>query len=275
LTPERPSVVPTLRVEGLSVEISTRGGVVHAVDDVSFSVGRGETLGIVGESGCGKTMSALAVMGLLPQGGRVTSGSIRLGDTELVGAPESVLRSVRGARIGMIFQDPMTSLNPSKTIGWQIAEPLMIHGLASRKDAMARALEVLELVRIPSAKRRLEDYPHQLSGGMRQRVMIGIALSCRPELVIADEPTTALDVTIQAQILGLLDELKAELGMGLVLVTHDLGVVAGRADRVMVMYAGSAVEEADTFSLFEQTRHPYTRALFGSIPRIGDEKDKK
>jgi len=274
LTPEDPGAGPTLRVEGLSVEITTRGGVVQAVDDVSFSVARGETLGIVGESGCGKTMSALAVMGLLPQGGRITSGSIRLGETELVGAPEAVLRGVRGARIGMIFQDPMTSLNPSKTIGWQIAEPLVIHGLASRQEAMARALEVLELVRIPSAKRRLDDYPHQLSGGMRQRVMIGIALSCRPELVIADEPTTALDVTIQAQILGLLDELKAELGMGLVLVTHDLGVVAGRADRVMVMYAGSAVEEADTYSLFEQTRHPYTRALLGSIPRIGDDRDR-
>jgi len=274
LTPEHTNVLPTLRVEHLGVDIHTRSGVVRALDDVSFAVAPGETLGIVGESGCGKTMSALAVLGLLPSGARITTGSIKVGETELVGAPETVLRSVRGARIGMIFQDPMTSLNPSKTIGWQIAEPLVIHGLASRKEAMARALEVLELVRIPSAKQRLADYPHQLSGGMRQRVMIAIALSCRPELVIADEPTTALDVTIQAQILGLLDELKAELGMGLVLVTHDLGVVAGRADRVMVMYAGSVVEEADTYSLFERTSHPYTRALLGSIPRIGDDRDR-
>ena len=263
-----------LEVNELSTEIRQRRGVVRAVDGVSLSVERGETLGVVGESGCGKTMTALSIVRLLPAGGVIASGSIKIDGEELVGASEARMRAVRGDRIGVVFQDPMTSLNPSKTIGWQIAESLMIHKAASKSMARKRALEVLELVKIPAAAERLNDFPHQLSGGMRQRVMIAIALANSPELLIADEPTTALDVTIQAQILSLLDELKSTLNMGLILVTHDLGVVAGRADRVMVMYAGRVVESAETGRLFEAMRHPYTFSLFASIPRIGDDRER-
>jgi len=263
-----------LVIDDLVTEIRQRRTTVRAVDGVSLSVARGETLGVVGESGCGKTMTALSIVQLLPAGGVIARGSVKLDGEELVGAGESRMRAVRGSKIGFVFQDPMTSLNPSKTIGWQIAESLIIHKAASKAVARRRALEVLDLVKIPAAAERLNDYPHQLSGGMRQRVMIAIALANSPELLIADEPTTALDVTIQAQILSLLDELKSTLNMGLILVTHDLGVVAGRADRVMVMYAGRVVESTDTGRLFREMRHPYTFSLFASIPRIGDDREQ-
>jgi len=263
-----------LEIKELATEIRQRRNTIRAVDGVTLSVKRGETLGVVGESGCGKTMTALSIVRLLPAGGVIAGGSIKLDGEELVGASEARMRAVRGSKIGVVFQDPMTSLNPSKTIGWQIAESLVIHKAANKAAARKRALEVLDLVKIPAAAERLNDFPHQLSGGMRQRVMIAIALANSPELLIADEPTTALDVTIQAQILGLLDELKATLNMGLILVTHDLGVVAGRADRVMVMYAGRVVESTGTSQLFEQMRHPYTYSLFSSIPRIGDDRER-
>ncbi|MHB8191240.1 MAG: ABC transporter ATP-binding protein [Ferrimicrobium sp.] len=263
-----------LEVSDLRTHIVQRETTVEAVDGVSFSVAAGETLGIVGESGCGKTMTALSILGLLPSGGRIAGGSIRLDGTELVGLAASELRARRGSLVGMIFQDPMTSLNPSKTIGWQVGESLRIHRNSSKKEARDRAIEVLSLVGIPRPNERVDDFPHQLSGGMRQRVMIAIALACEPKLLIADEPTTALDVTIQAQILSLLDDLKERLGMGLVLVTHDLGVIAGRADRVLVMYAGRVVEEAGTEELFTTMRHPYTQALLASIPRIGHDRSR-
>jgi oligopeptide/dipeptide ABC transporter ATP-binding protein len=264
-----------LAVSGLVTELGRGSRSLRVIDDVSYEVRRGETLGIVGESGSGKTISVLSVLGLLPPGMSIRGGSVRFNDEELVGAPRARLRALRGAAIGMIFQDPLGSLNPSKTVGWQVAEPLRIHQGASREQAEARALELLELVGIPSPSRRLRDYPHQLSGGMRQRVMIAIALACKPQLVIADEPTTALDVTIQAQILGLLADLQDRLGMAMVLVTHDLGVIAGRTDRVLVMYAGRIVEAASTAELFEQTRHPYTQALLASIPRVGTPRGER
>lgn len=263
-----------LEVSDLTTEIRQHRGIVRAVDGVSLSVNRGETLGVVGESGCGKTMTALSVVQLLPTGSVIRSGSIKLDGEELVGTSEARMRALRGDRIGVIFQDPMTSLNPSKTIGWQIAESILIHKAASKVEARKRALELLEMVKMPAAAERFNDFPHQLSGGMRQRVMIAIALANTPELLIADEPTTALDVTIQAQILTLLDELKASLNMGVILVTHDLGVVAGHADRVVVMYAGRVVEEAETGRLFAGMRHPYTFSLFASIPRIGDDRSR-
>lgn len=272
LSADAPQQDTLLDVRDLRTHIVQSKTTVKAVDGVSFSVAPGETLGIVGESGCGKTMTALSILGLLPAGGTIAGGSIRLEGTELVGLAPSELRARRGALVGMIFQNPMTSLNPSKTIGWQVGEALRIHYKASRKVARDRAIEVLSLVGIPHPKERVDDFPHQLSGGMRQRVMIAIALACEPKLLIADEPTTALDVTIQAQILSLLDDLKERLGMGLVLVTHDLGVIAGRADRVLVMYAGRVVEEARTKELFAGMRHPYTQALLASIPRIGQDR---
>ncbi len=263
-----------LTVEHLSTHVRQRKSTVHAVDDVSFSVASGETVGIVGESGCGKTMAALSVIGLLPPGGAVMGGSIRLDGVELVGMGKEELRQRRGSAVGMIFQDPMTSLNPSKTIGWQIGEPLRIHRKASKKEQLERALELLSLVGIPAPAERVNDFPHQLSGGMRQRVMIAIALALEPKLLIADEPTTALDVTIQAQILELLDRLKEKLGMGLLLVTHDLGVIAGHADRVVVMYAGRVVEEGTAGEIFAGMSHPYTQALLSSIPRIGQDRGR-
>ncbi|HYB85466.1 MAG TPA: ABC transporter ATP-binding protein [Streptosporangiaceae bacterium] len=257
-----------LEIDGLRTFIRQRSGVVRAVDGISFAIEPGQTVGLVGESGCGKTMTGLSIMGLLPGGGFVAEGAIRFGEVDLATVGDAGMRRIRGNEIGMVFQDPMTSLNPTMTIGHQIAEVVREHRGLPKADAMARAEEVLALVGMPRPAERLSYYPHQLSGGMRQRVMIGIALACEPKLLIADEPTTALDVTIQDQILVLLDELKERLGMAVLLITHDLGVIAGRADRVLVMYAGKIVEKAPTGGLFRGTRHPYTAALFASIPRL-------
>jgi peptide/nickel transport system ATP-binding protein len=258
-----------LDVKGLRTVFFTNSGLFKAVDDVSFSVGRGETLAIVGESGCGKSVTALSVMRLVPDPpGRIVGGSIMLEGIDLLGLDESEIRAIRGNRISMIFQEPMTSLNPVMRIGDQITEAVRLHRPMSRKEATAKAVEMLRLVKIPEPERRAKEYPHQLSGGMRQRAMIAMALACRPALLIADEPTTALDVTIQAQILALILELQKELGMGLVLITHDLGVVAQTAQRVIVMYAGRKVEEADVEALFASPMHPYTRGLMASIPSL-------
>ena len=265
---QRAATAGVLEIEGLRTFIRQRSGVVRAVDGVSFAVAPGETVGLVGESGCGKTMTGLSVMGLLPGGGFIAEGAVRFGDADLAALSEPLMRRIRGNEIGMVFQDPMTSLNPTMTIGHQIAEVVRQHRKVSKPDAMARAQEVLGLVGMPRPAERLSSYPHQLSGGMRQRAMIGMALACEPRLLIADEPTTALDVTIQDQILVLLDELKERLGMSVLLITHDLGVIAGRADRVLVMYAGKIVEEAATGDLFHRARHPYTAALLASIPRL-------
>ena len=266
-------MAPLLEINNLKTYIRQRQSEVHAVDGVSLSIEAGETLGLVGESGCGKTMTGMSIMHLLPNGGYIAAGSIRLGDRELVGLGEKELRHVRGNDVAVIFQDPMTSLNPTMQIGDQIAESVRIHRHASKRDALQRAEEVLGLVGMPRPKERLKDYPHQLSGGLRQRVMIAMALSCEPKLLIADEPTTALDVTIQLQILELLYELKQRLHMAVLLITHDMGVIAGRADRVMVMYAGKIVESASTVDLFENMRHPYTEALLASIPRLDQRSD--
>ena len=259
---------PVLQVDDLRTHFFTRDGVVRAVDGVSFKVAAGETIGIVGESGCGKSVTSLSIMRLIPpKSGRTVGGTIRFDGQDLLKLPEAEMRKIRGNRIAMIFQEPMTSLNPVLTIGDQIAESVILHQGASRRAALDRAREMLELVRIPDAKRRLSDYPHQFSGGMRQRVMIAMALCCNPMLLIADEPTTALDVTIQAQILRLMRELKERLGAAIMLITHDLGVVAETAQRVVVMYAGRKVEEADVLELFDRPLHPYTRGLMASIPR--------
>jgi peptide/nickel transport system ATP-binding protein len=265
-------VTELLRVQGLRTEIRRRRDVVRPVDGVSFAVGQGETVGLVGESGCGKTMTAMSVIRMLPSGGRITAGTVRLAGQDLVPLGDAQLRRVRGAQVATVFQDPMTSLNPTMTIGDQIAGPVRAHLGRSRAAARQRAEEVLGLVGVPRPAERLDAYPHQLSGGLRQRVMIAMALACEPKLLIADEPTTALDVTIQAQILRLLDDLKARLDMGLLLVTHDMGVIAGRADRVLVMYAGRIVEAAPTTELFARPRHPYTEALLGAIPRMTQER---
>jgi peptide/nickel transport system ATP-binding protein len=270
-----PEVANLLEVEGLRTDIARRRDVVHPVDGVSFSVESGETVGLVGESGCGKTITGMSVMRLLPPGGSIASGAIRLHGRDLVGASSAEMRKVRGEEVAMVFQDPMTSLNPTMTIGNQVAEPYRLHRKASRAAARARAEQVLALVGMPRPAERLDDYPHQLSGGMRQRAMIAMALVCDPQLLIADEPTTALDVTIQDQILELLDELKGRLGMGMLLVTHDMGVIAGRADRVLVMYAGRIVESASTAKLFAGPRHPYTEALLASIPRLDQDRDSQ
>jgi peptide/nickel transport system ATP-binding protein len=259
-------VAPLLEITDLRTEIKLREGVVHAVDGVSLSVEAGETLGIVGESGCGKTMTALSIMRLLPPGGQIAGGSISLNGQPISALPEDDLRNIRGNEIGMIFQDPLTSLNPTMTVGHQIAEAVLLHRDVSKDQAMDRAVEVLDLVGIPRVRERIKEYPHQFSGGMRQRVMIAMALACEPKLLIADEPTTALDVTIQKQILELIDDLRRRLGMAVILVTHDLGVIAGRADRVAVMYAGKLVEVTDTEMLFSRPRHPYTEALFQALP---------
>lgn len=259
-------VEPVLEVQDLHTEVAMRTRAVHAVGGVSLSVSPGESLGIVGESGCGKTMTALSVMGLLPPGGRITSGTVRLGGQDLGALDEEGMRAVRGDRVAMVFQDPMTSLNPCHTVGDQVAETVSIHRSVTRAQAGERAREVLDQVGLPRAAERMGSYPHQLSGGMRQRVVIAMALACEPELLIADEPTTALDVTIQSQILDLLDELRSRHGMGLLLVTHDLGVISAHTDRVAVMYAGRVVETAETRSLFDRPRHPYTEALFRALP---------
>ena len=263
-----------LEVENLRTHIRLRTATVRAVDDVSLTLSAGETLGLVGESGCGKSMTAMSIMRLLPPGGDIVSGSVRLNGRDLLALPGSQMRQVRGNDIAMVFQDPMTSLNPTKTIGDQIAEPLQIHRRQSRKDALQRAVEVLGMVGMPKPAERLRDYPHRLSGGLRQRAMIAMALACEPKLLIADEPTTALDVTIQDQILTLLGHLTDELGMGMLLITHDMGVIASQADRVMVMYAGRIVESGTTGTLFRSARHPYSRALLASIPDLKTDKSK-
>jgi len=248
---------------------ATAGGRFHPVDGVSFSLDRGETLALVGESGSGKSLTSLALVRLVPPPGRVDPGSaIRLGDTDVLALEGEALRRIRGRRIGMVFQDPMTSLNPVLTVGDQITEGIRAHFPVSKADARERARALLQEVGIADPAGRLHAYPHQLSGGMRQRVMIAIALAAEPEILIADEPTTALDVTVQAQILELLDELRRSRGMTVLLITHDLGIVAGRADRVAVMYAGQIVEEAPTLELFAHPSHPYTQGLFASVPRI-------
>jgi len=258
-----------LDVKDLETVFFTNSGLFRAVDHLSFSVRRGETLAIVGESGCGKSVSALSIMRLVPDPpGRIVGGSMRLEGIDLLGLSEPEMRKVRGDRMSMIFQEPMTSLNPVMRIGDQIAEAVRLHRSMSRRETWDRAVEMLRLVRIPEPTRRAQEYPHQLSGGMRQRAMIAMALACRPALLIADEPTTALDVTIQAQILALVLDLQKELGMGLILITHDLGVVAQTAQRVIVMYAGKKVEEADVETLFASPRHPYTRGLMASIPAL-------
>ncbi len=258
-----------LDVKGLQTVFFTNSGLFRAVDGVSFSVRRGETLAIVGESGCGKSVTALSIMRLVPDPpGKIVGGSIMLEGTDLLGLDEDKMREIRGNRISMIFQEPMTSLNPVMRIGDQITEAVRLHRAMTAKQAWQQAVDMLRLVRIPEPERRAHEYPHQLSGGMRQRAMIAMALACRPALLIADEPTTALDVTIQAQILALVLELQKELGMGLILITHDLGVVAQTAQRVIVMYAGKKVEEADVETLFANPKHPYTRGLMASIPAV-------
>ena len=263
-----------LRITGLRVAFPTSTGLVAPVDGVDLTVKAGQTLGIVGESGCGKSMLSLAIMGLVPKPGRVAAGSVRLGDRELTTLPPAAMRKIRGGEVAMIFQDPMTSLNPVHTVGDQIIEAMRVHQRASDKAMRGEAIAALRRVRIPSPERRLDDYPHQLSGGMRQRVMIAMALACRPRLLIADEPTTALDVTVQAQILELLRALQAETGMSLILITHDLGVVAEMADEVAVMYAGRVVERSSATALFESPQHPYTIGLLGSMPRLDEDSDR-
>ncbi len=256
-----------LEVGDSSTEFSSGDSVVHAVDRVSFSIAAGETLGLVGESGCGKSVTALSVMRLLPKNGRVVGGSVRFDGKDLLPLSEQEMRDIRGNRIAMIFQEPMTSLNPVHTVGAQIAEAVRIHKGLGSSAAMARAREMLRVVHIPDPEHRARDYPHQFSGGMRQRAMIAMALACSPQLLIADEPTTALDVTIQAQILRLMLELKERTGSAILMITHDLGVVAETCQRVVVMYAGRAVEEAPVLELFDHPAHPYTRGLLTSVPR--------
>ncbi len=262
-----PTETPLLRVHDLTTTFKVRTGVVRAVDHVSFELRRGETLGIVGESGSGKSMTALSILRLVQPPGEVQGGPVSFnGRHDLLELSERQMRTIRGAEIGFIFQEPMTALNPVFTVGAQIAEALLVHDKLSRSQARAKALELLDAVRIPDPARRLRDYPHQLSGGMRQRVLIAIALACQPLLLIADEPTTALDVTIQAEILDLLQEMKERFHLALLLITHDLGVVAGHADRVAVMYAGRIVEEGPMRQIFHSPAHPYTRGLLASIP---------
>ena len=261
---------PILDIADLRTWFFTRDGVVRAVDGVSFHVIPGETLAIVGESGCGKSVTALSVLRLIPSPpGRIVSGAIRFAERDLLRLSEAEMRDVRGNEISMIFQEPMTSLNPVLTIGRQIAETLTLHQGLDRSAALAKAIHMLRLVHIPEAERRIAEYPHQLSGGMRQRVMIAMALACNPKLLIADEPTTALDVTIQAQILDLMRELKQKIDAAIVLITHDLGVVAEMAQRVVVMYAGRKAEEAPVGTLFRRPLHPYTKGLLASVPRLG------
>jgi peptide/nickel transport system ATP-binding protein len=260
---------PVLAVRDLRTHFYTRDGVVKAVDGVSLALDRGETLGIVGESGCGKSVTALSIMRLVPPAsGRIVAGSVRFDETELLTLDAVAMRGIRGNRISMIFQEPMTSLNPVMTVGNQIAESVALHQHLPRRAAFDRAIEMLTLVKIPETRRRAGEYPHQLSGGMRQRVMIAIAMACTPTILIADEPTTALDVTIQAQILDLMLEMKERTGAAVMLITHDLGVIAETAQRVVVMYAGRKVEEATVKALFARPRHPYTRGLMTSIPKL-------
>src|ERR1700722_11213170 len=267
-------MAPVLDIQNLSTHIKLTSSVVQAVGNIDMQIDAGETLGVVGESGCGKSMTGLSIMGLLPPGGSIVGGSIKLDGRELVGLRPEEMRQVRGNDIAMIFQDPLTSLDPTKTIGYQVAEPVRLHRGVTRAEALDRAVEVLNLVGLPRPKERLGDYPHQLSGGLRQRVMIAMALANEPKLLIADEPTTALDVTIQAQILALLRDLRERLGMAMLLITHDMGVIAGHADRVNVMYAGRVVETADVRQLFAEMHHPYTQALLASIPQLDQDANK-
>ncbi|HXA95381.1 MAG TPA: ABC transporter ATP-binding protein [Candidatus Dormibacteraeota bacterium] len=258
-----------LDVKNLKTYFFTDEGVVRAVDGVDLYIEKGETLGVVGESGCGKSVTALSIMKLIPQPpGRIVEGQITYNGVDLVTLPPNRMRKIRGKEISMIFQEPMTSLNPVFTVGEQIAEAIRLHEGLGRRDAMAKTVEMLKVVHIPNAERRVKEYPHQLSGGMRQRIMIAMALSCNPNLLIADEPTTALDVTIQAQILDLLNELKSKLRMAVLLITHDMGVIAETAQRVVVMYAAKVAEEAPVADLFKEPLHPYTQGLLRSIPRI-------
>ena len=266
---------PALAVKNLSTFFYTRSGIAKAVDDLSFSVMPGETLGLVGESGCGKSMTALSIMRLVPDPpGRIVGGEVLLEGRNLLDLSEDEMRDIRGNKISMIFQEPMTSLNPVFTIGWQVGEALRLHQGMSRKQAHARAIEMLDLVQIPEPARRADEFPHQLSGGMRQRAMIAMALACNPKVLIADEPTTALDVTIQAQILELIAELQKELGTAVVMITHDLGVIAEVTERVVVMYAGRKVEEAGVENFFERPQHPYAHGLLRSVPRLSGPQDQ-
>jgi oligopeptide transport system ATP-binding protein len=263
-----------LDVQGLETTFKTPEGVIHAVNGVSFNLKEGETLGVVGESGCGKSVTMLSVLRLIPSPpGKIIAGKAFFFGQDLLHMSNEEIRHVRGAQISMIFQDPMTSLNPVLTIGKQLEEPLMLHLGMTKKQAEDRSTELLAMVGIPGARERLKDYPHQYSGGMRQRVMIAMALSCSPQILIADEPTTALDVTIQAQITDLVKRLRSELGMAIIWITHDLGVVAGIAQRVMVMYGGYIIEESDVNDLYANPSHPYTLGLIGSLPRV-DEKER-
>jgi len=265
-----------LEVQGLETTFKTSEGIVHAVNGVSFGLKEGETLGVVGESGCGKSVTMLSVLGLIPSPpGKVIAGSAKFFDRDLIKMTRDEIRAVRGAQIGMVFQDPMTSLNPVLTVGRQLTEPLILHLGMTKKQAEDRAAELLEMVGIPKAKDRLSDYPHQFSGGMRQRVMIAMSLSCSPQLLIADEPTTALDVTIQAQITDLVKRLRNELGMAIIWISHDLGVVAGLAQRVIVMYGGYIIEEAAVNELYANPSHPYTIGLIGSLPRVDKGENSK
>ena len=266
---------PLLEVRKLRTSFFTSDGVVHAVDNVSFSVRRGEAVALVGESGCGKSVTAMSIMRLVAVPGKITGGEVRFKGRDLVPLPEKEMRAVRGNDIAMVFQEPMTSLNPVFKIGAQVAEAIRIHRKLSKKEAWKEAAKMLDLVSIPDPVKRLDDYPHQLSGGMRQRVMIAMALSCDPELLIADEPTTALDVTIQAQIMELLASLQKKLGLAVLLITHDLGVVAEFCERVIVMYTGRVVEEAPVLDLFARPAHPYTRGLLKSLPSVIKEESFK
>ena len=261
-----------LEIAKLRTQFTTPRGVLKAVDEVSLSIDQGEVVALVGESGCGKTVTAFSILGLIPDPpGRIVGGSIRFAGRELIGIPAAEMRAIRGGEIAMIFQDPMTSLNPALTVGEQIGEAIIEHKGGTRRAALSRAAELLDLVRVPDPQRRVHDYPHRLSGGMRQRAMIAMALACEPKVLIADEPTTALDVTIQAQILDLLREIRDRTHTAMLLITHDLGVVAEVADRVAVMYAGRKVEEASVGELFRNPLHPYTRGLLASLPGTADD----
>lgn len=264
-----------LEIKGLTTHFFTRAGVVKAVDNLDLRLQRGKVLGLVGESGCGKTVTALSILKLVPYPGKIVSGNIFFEGRDLLALQDHEMRAIRGARISMIFQEPMTALNPVFTVGNQIAEVLTTHLPLGKKEAMDSAVGLLQSVGIPSPEKRVHEYPHQLSGGMRQRVMIAMAIACRPSLILADEPTTALDVTIQAHILELLGRIQAEMGMAMILVTHDLGLIAERAHEVAVMYAGRIVEHADTEELFANPLHPYTRGLMASIPNAGAEGRKR
>jgi len=259
---------PLLSVQNLRVALETAHGQVEALRGLNFDMQRGEKVGLIGESGCGKSLTALAIMGLLPALSQV-NGSIALDGTELIGMPDEDMCKIRGARIGMIFQEPMTALNPLHTIGHQIAEPLLLHQRMTVSAAKLRTIELLERVQLPRAKERLQAYPHQLSGGQRQRVMMAMALACQPDILIADEPTTALDVTVQKEVLALISQLVSEDGMGLLLISHDLGLMRDQVDRVMVMYGGAVVESAPTEALFQTRLHPYTQGLFAARPQLG------